>query len=170
MNNATNMITVKSTIKAQVSLNVPSLNLRRAWAKKGAIQKIPYDLLEQAIYEPGVEYLFKSGALYIEDMEVKIALGLEEPGATEPTNIIVFSDAELDKLFTATPLKDFREKVTKLSHEQLKEVVRYAIAHKVTDYQRCTILTKEYGVDVLKAVTQVINDEAQDAAAAEENK
>lgn len=165
MNTATNIVTVKSTVKAQVSLNVPSLNLRRAWPKKGAIQKIPFDVLEQAIYEPGVEYLFKTGALYIEDMPTKIALGLEEPDTTEPTNIIVLSEAEMKKLLTGTALKDFREKVESLSHEQVKELVRFAIAEKVTDYQRCSILSKAYGgnVDVLKAVTQVIADEAADA-------
>ena len=71
-------ITIKSTVKAIVVMNVPSLNLRRTWQKKGAIQKIPMELLEQAIYDPGVEYLFRSGTLYIEDMEAKIVLGLEE--------------------------------------------------------------------------------------------
>jgi hypothetical protein len=80
----TNMITIKSTVKAQVSISVPSLNLRRFWPKAGAIQRIPFDLLEQAIYEPGVEYLFKTGILYIDDMETKIKLGLEEPEVKEP--------------------------------------------------------------------------------------
>lgn len=171
MNTATNMVTVKSTVKAQVSLNVPSLNLRRSWPKKGAIQKIPFDALEQAIYEPGVEYLFKSGTLYIEEMEIKIALGLEDPESTAPENIIVLNDAEMKKLLTGTALKDFRETVEKLSHEQLKELIRYAIEIRVTDFQRCSILSKAYGgnVDVLKAVMQATADQAKDAAEAEAN-
>ena len=64
-----NMVSIKSTVKALVSINVPTLNLRRSWPKKGAVQKIPFDVLEQAYFEPGVEYLFKTGVLYIEDME-----------------------------------------------------------------------------------------------------
>lgn len=154
----TNMITIKSTVKAQVSISVPSLNLRRFWPKVGAIQRIPFDLLEQAIYEPGVEYLFKTGILYIDDMETKIKLGLEEPEAKEPQNIIVLSDADKDKLLTGTALKDFREKVEKLSIEQARELAQYAIDKGITDYQRCEIMKKASRIDVLKCVMQNLDD------------
>ena len=159
-----NMITIKSTVKAQVSMSVPSLNLRRFWPKAGAIQRIPFDLLEQAIYEPGVEYLFKTGILYIDDMETKIKLGLEEPEAKEPQNIIVLSDA--DKLLTGTALKDFREKVEKLSLEQVRELAQYAIDKGITDYQRCEILKKASRIDVLKCVMQNLDDKRKDEAEA----
>ena len=122
-----NMVNIKSTVKALVSINVPTLNLRRSWPKKGAIQKIPFDVLEQAYFEPGVEYLFKTGVLYIEDMEVKRALGLEDPEAEAPTAIIDLTEDYMKKLLTATPLKDFREEVEKLSHEQIKELVHFAV-------------------------------------------
>ena len=162
----TNMITIKSTVKAQVSISVPSLNLRRFWPKAGAIQRIPFDLLEQAIYEPGVEYLFKTGILYIDDMETKIKLGLEEPEANEPQNIIVLSDADKDKLLTGTALKDFREKVEKLSIEQARELAQYAIDKGITDYQRCEIMKKASRIDVLKCVMQELDDKRKDEAEA----
>lgn len=161
-----NMITIKSTVKAQVSMSVPSLNLRRFWPKAGAIQRIPFDLLEQAIYEPGVEYLFKTGILYIDDMETNIKLGLEEPEAKEPQNIIVLSDADKDKLLTGTALKDFREKVEKLSLEQVRELAQYAIDKGITDYQRCEILKKASRIDVLKCVMQNLDDKRKDEAEA----
>lgn len=162
-----NMITIKSTVKAQVSVNVPSLNLRRFWPKKGAIQRIPFDILEQAIYEPGVEQMFKSGILYIDDMETKIKLGLEEPEATEPQNIIVLSDADKEKLLTGTALKDFREKVEKLPFEQVRELAYFAIEKKITDFQRCEIIKKACGVDVLKGSMVQIENERRDQAEAE---
>lgn len=159
-----NMVNIKSTVKALVSINVPTLNLRRSWPKKGAIQKIPFDVLEQAYFEPGVEYLFKTGVLYIEDMEVKRALGLEDPEAEAPTAIIDLTDDYMKKLLTATPLKDFREEVEKLSHEQVKELVQFAVDLGVTDYHRCKLLQEKTGFDVMKAAIARKEEEAENAA------
>ena len=159
-----NMVNIKSTVKALVSINVPTLNLRRSWPKKGAIQKIPFDVLEQAYFEPGVEYLFKTGVLYIEDMEVKRALGLEDPEAEAPTAIIDLTDDYMKKLLTATPLKDFREEVEKLSHEQIKELVQFAVDLGVTDYHRCKLLQEKTGFDVMKAAIARKEEEAENAA------
>ena len=159
-----NMVNIKSTVKALVSINVPTLNLRRSWPKKGAIQKIPFDVLEQAYFEPGVEYLFKTGVLYIEDMEVKRALGLEDPEAEAPTAIIDLTDDYMKKLLTATPLKDFREEVEKLSHEQIKELVQFAVEIGVTDYHRCKLLQEKTGFDVMKAAITRKEEEAENAA------
>jgi hypothetical protein len=159
-----NMVNIKSTVKALVSINVPTLNLRRSWPKKGAVQKIPFDVLEQAYFEPGVEYLFKTGVLYIEDMAVKQALGLEAPDAEEPTAIIDLTEEFMKKLLTGTALKDFREEVEKLSHEQIKELVNYAVEIGVTDYHRCKILQDKTGFDVMKAVVARKEEEAENAA------
>ena len=159
-----NMVNIKSTVKALVSINVPTLNLRRSWPKKGAIQKIPFDVLEQAYFEPGVEYLFKTGVLYIEDMEVKRALGLEDPKAEAPTAIIDLTEDYMKKLLTATPLKDFREEVEKLSHEQIKELVQFAVEIGVTDYHRCKLLQEKTGFDVMKAAIARKEEEAENAA------
>lgn len=159
-----NMVNIKSTVKALVSINVPTLNLRRSWPKKGAIQKIPFDVLEQAYFEPGVEYLFKTGVLYIEDMEVKRALGLEDPEAEVPTAIIDLTEDYMKKLLTATPLKDFREEVEKLSHEQIKELVQFAVEIGVTDYHRCKLLQEKTGFDVMKAAIVRKEEEAETAA------
>lgn len=159
-----NMVNIKSTVKALVSINVPTLNLRRSWPKKGAIQKIPFDVLEQAYFEPGVEYLFKTGVLYIEDMEVKRALGLEDPEAEVPTAIIDLTEDYMKKLLIATPLKDFREEVEKLSHEQIKELVQFAVEIGVTDYHRCKLLQEKTGFDVMKAAIARKEEEAETAA------
>lgn len=159
-----NMVNIKSTVKALVSINVPTLNLRRSWPKKGAVQKIPFDVLEQAYFEPGVEYLFKTGVLYIDDMAVKQALGLEAPDAEEPTAIIDLTEEFMKKLLTGTALKDFREEVEKLSHEQIKELVNYAVEIGVTDYHRCKILQDKTGFDVMRAAVARKEEEAENAA------
>lgn len=158
------MIDVRSTIKALVSVNVPTLNLRRSWAKKGAVQKIPFDLLQQAYYEPGVEYLFRTGVLYIDDMETKIALGLEMPEAEKPA-IIEMTDEMAKKLLTATGLKELREIVETLSHEQLIELAHYAVDMGLTDFHRCKLLQDKTGIDILRASVAKAEDEAANANA-----
>ena len=157
-----NTISIKSTIKALVSINVPSLNLRRSWAKKGAIQKIPFDVLEQAYFEPGVEYLFKTGVLYIEDKEAKIALGLEDPEAETPA-IVDLTDDYMKKLLTGTSLKDMRETLETLSHEQLIELAHYAVEIGVTDFQRCKLLKDKTDIDVMRASVARKEEEAEAA-------
>lgn len=157
-----NTVSIKSTIKALVSINVPSLNLRRSWAKKGAIQKIPFDVLEQAYFEPGVEYLFKTGILYIEDKEAKIALGLEDPEA-ETLAIVDLTDDYMKKLLTGTSLKDMRETLETLSHEQLIELAHYAVEIGVTDFQRCKLLKDKTDIDVMRASIARKEEEAEAA-------
>lgn len=146
-----NVVNIRSTMKAIVSINVPSLNLRRSWAKKNAVQKIPFDILEQAFYEPGVEYLFRAGILYIDDMKVKQALGLEAPDTEVPTMIVDLSDEYCNKLLTGTALKDFREELEKLSHDQLIELAHFAVELGITDYHRCQLLKDKTGIEVLQA-------------------
>ena len=158
-----NMVNIRSTVKAMVSVNVPTLNLRRSWPKKGSIQKIPFDVLEQAYFEPGVEYLFKTGVLYIEDLEVKKALGLEQPEAETAEAIVDLTDAYMSKLLTGTALKDFREEVEKLSHEQVKELTDYAVEIGITDFHRCKILQEKTGFDVMRA-SVARKEEAETAA------
>lgn len=159
-----NMVSIKSTVKALVSINVPSLNLRRSWPRKDSIQKIPFDILEQAYFEPGVEYLFKTGVLFIEDMEAKKALGLEAPDAEVPTAIIDLTNERMEKLLTATALKDLREEVEKLSHEQLIELAHYAIEIGVTDFHRCKLLQEKTNIDVMRASIARKEEEAEQAA------
>lgn len=161
-------VIVKSMVKAVVVMNVPTLNIKRTWLKKGAIQRIPKEILEQAIYDPGVEYLFKTGILYIDDMQTKIDLGLEEPETTEPTNVIVLDNEAAKKLLTATPLKEYRETINKLSHEQLVELANTAVELEVTDYQRLNLLKQKTDIDVFKVV--LANKEDKEKEEAEKNK
>ena len=48
-----------------------------------AKKTIDLEVLKEAIYDPGTEYLFKQKILYIDDKEVRIELGLEEPDSEE---------------------------------------------------------------------------------------
>ena len=85
-------------------------------------------------------------------MDVKIELGLEPEGATEPENIIVLNDAQRQRLLTVAPIRDLKEMLGKISYEQAQELTEYAIDHEITDINRCEVLKTATGVDVIKAV------------------
>ena len=148
-----NRIEIISTVGAQVLLDVPELRLKRVWPKKGAKQKINFEDLEEAIYYPGVENLFTSGVLYIEDMATKIALGLESEESTQPTNIIVLTEAQQKRYLTVAPVFELKEVLEKLSTLQAKELAQYAIALEITDLAKTDLLKEYSGVDVIKNIT-----------------
>ena len=51
-----------------------------------------------------------------------------------------------------------------MSHEQIKELVNYAVEIGVTDYHRCKILQDKTGFDVMRAAVARKEEEAENAA------
>ena len=64
-------VLVKSAINAKVGITLPEYRFKQEWNRKGAKALIDKQTLEDIMFEPGVEYMFKNGILYIEDMETK---------------------------------------------------------------------------------------------------
>lgn len=145
-------VTIVSTVKGRVGISVPELRLKRDWPRQGARVTVDRDILKEAMYDPGVEYMFKTGMLYIEDMQDKIDLELEPEGAKEPVNIIVLDEAQMNRYMTVVPVNEFKGLVSKLSREQRQNLLDYAIEHQCTDMQKSDILKELTGVDVLQAV------------------
>ena len=154
-------VIIENKINSRLVIDVPSLNLRRIWESKGAKKPIDLEILEQAIYDPGVEYLFKEGILYIEDMDAKIQLGLEDEGATKPTNIVILSDLDKKKYLTVIKLDDFKKKIAKMNREQLLDLTDFAIQNECIDLDKCEVLKKETGIDIVKAIQ--LNRSAKEA-------
>lgn len=137
-------------VNRRVGIDVPDLRLSRVWERKGAKKPIDLDVLKEAFYDPGVEYLLREGILYIEDMDVKIELGLEED-ASSPT-IIILNEDELKRYLTVMPIFEFREKVNELGREQKLSLVDYAIENEHTNYEKCEILKELVEVDIIRAI------------------
>ena len=144
-------VVITNTIKSRVGINVPELLLKRVWEKKNVKKTIDFNTLQQAFYDPSVEYLFREGILYIDDMDVKIALGLEEEDSEE-LNIVVLSDNDLKRYLTTMPTFEFKEKVKTLGREQLQSLVDYAIENELTAYDKCDILKQMTQTDIIQAV------------------
>lgn len=145
-------VEIINTVKAQVGFRVPNSNIRKQFRGKYARTIMSFEDLEQAFYEPGVSYLFESGILYIEDMEAKKRLGLEDEDATEPTRLIILNEKESKDLLTNASLKDFTAKIEILSTEQLRELAETAVDMEIDNMRKANILKEATGIDVLRRI------------------
>ena len=145
-------VMVTSMVSGRIGLVLPRLHINKVWPKKGTKLPVEKEVLREAIYEPGVEYMFKQGLLYIDDMDFKIELGLEPEDATEPVNIIVLSDRDKRYYLTQLSLVGFKDKVKKLSRAQLEELCDYAIQNRLIDIEKDEILQKVCGRDIVAAI------------------
>ena len=147
-----NKVKVENLISSRVNINVPELTLRRIWEKKGAVKTIPLEQLEEAMYNPGVEALFREGILGIEDMEVKKHLGLEPEDAEEPVNIIILNDAQRKRYLKVLPLPEFKEKIRELPIEQIRELAQYAIDNEIAELDKAEIIREMIGTDIISSI------------------
>jgi len=148
-------VVLTNTINAYVGIDIPDLRLKRNWEHKGAKKTIPMSILREAFYYADMEYLLRQGILYIEDIDVKIELGLEDKSAKEPNaelNIQVLTDNEMKRLLTVMPKYDFEDKIKKLPKEQIQNLVDYAVNHEITDFEKCNILKQLTDYDIIRAV------------------
>ena len=145
-------VKVVNLISSRVNIDVPDVRLKRVWEQKGAIKAIPFDQLEEALYDPGVEALFREGILGIEDLEIKKRLGLEPEDATEPINIITLDDNQRKRYLKVLPLHEFKEKIKELPREQVSELAQYAIDNEIVDFDKAEIINKIVGTDIIGTI------------------
>lgn len=146
-----NMIFVASESDHTIVINLPDMLLHRTWTKRG--QKFPFERaqLEQAFYDPSVEFLFKSGFLVTSDKQFLKDVGLmtEE----EQTEIVPLTEALLNRMIKLMPLADLKVQLSTLSQSQLLELGEYAISHYgELKLDRVDLLSKATGKDILKAI------------------
>ena len=146
------MVTVISTVNGVVGIYLPDLRFKKEWTRKGQRQKIDKDLLQDIMYDPGSEYMFRTGMLYVEDMNIKKEIGLEPEEATEPVNIIILDEQQLHRYLTVMPLHEFKENVKKLSIEQAKNLVDYAVQKETITFDKAEFLEKITGLNVMSMI------------------
>ena len=124
----------------------------RVWNKKGQKLPVSKDVLREAIYEPGIEYMFKNGILYIEDMDFKIELGLEAEGTKTPTQIIPMDEKYMTRVLKLMPVSEMKKAIDEMSMVQKQELVDFAVKQNDIQLDRIKIVSDKCGVDVLKAI------------------
>ena len=124
----------------------------RVWNKKGQKLPVSKDVLREAIYEPGVEYMFRKGILYIDDMDFKIELGLEAEGTKAPTDILPVDDKYLNRILRLMPVVEMKAAIDKMSVVQKQELVDYAAKQNDIQLDRLAIVSEKCNVDILKTI------------------
>lgn len=145
-------VKVVNLISSRVNIDLPEIRLNRVWERKGAVKTIPFEDLEEAIYDPGVEALFREGILGIDSLEIKQRLGLEPEDATEPINIITLDDAQRKRYLTVMPTAEFKTKIEELPKEQLRELAEYAIENEIANFDKAEIIKKKIGIDIISTI------------------
>lgn len=143
----------KVMITSMVGGTISAASLEhRVWNKKGQKLPVSKDVLREAIYEPGIEYMFKKGILYIDDMEMKIELGLEAPGTTTPTEVLPVDDKYLNRVLKLMPISEMKTAIDKMSIVQKQELVDYASKQNDIQLDRLAIVSDKCNVDILKTI------------------
>lgn len=153
-------VKVINMTNGKLSVFVPALNFQREWISKDNAITIDESVVQELMYDPGFRYMIEQGMLYIEDMEVKKEIGIEPEDATEPVNVIVLTDKERRRYLVNLSQKEFEEKVSKLSREQVRLLADYAIDNRIADFDKSKFLQKICGKDVIQAIR--LNDESKE--------
>ena len=145
-------VIVTSMVNGIISLNQPQHRLVKTWPKKGTKLPVEKDVLREAIYEPGVEAIFKEGILYIDDMDFKIELGLEEDGAEKPTNIIPVDEKYLERVLKRMPVAEMKQVIKQMNDVQKQELIDYASGLSDIQMDRITAIKDITGVNLFKVI------------------
>lgn len=146
-----NRVIVTSMVSGNVGITLPQYRFNKTWPKKGTKLSIEKDILREAIYEAGVEYLFKQGMLYIEDMDFKIELGLEPEDAKTPT-LIAMDDKYMNRVLKLMPIAEMKMAIKAMNDTQKREFVDYASNQNDIQLDRISIIKALTGIDILKVI------------------
>lgn len=141
-------VMIKNMTNGRVVIKVPDLNLKRIWERKDAVKPVDFEILQQAFYDEGVEYLFKEGMLYITDEKIRIELGLED----EENKIIILDDNMKKRYLTVLPVNELKEKLKELTKEQILELADYAINNEIVNMEVRDLLKEYTGIDIIRAI------------------
>lgn len=151
------MVKLQNMVNKVIGLNKPEYGIKRKWTKKGQIIPLPYDIVEQMLFDEGFYRMLEKGYLYIPDMQDKIDLGLEPADAIEPENFKVLTDEKIDSLLNKLPYSVFEREIREYSDAQINAIVNYAIANECVSADKCSLLKDITGLDVLKTVATNID-------------
>lgn len=146
-------IIIVSNTNSRVGVDLPEIRFSRKWPAKGSKISVDKETFEQMMYDAGTRYMFESGMLYTEDLEVKKLVGLEPEDAKEPVNIIILDDKQKNRYMSVMPINEFITNIKKLGYEELQNLADYAIEHElIGDLKKCDEIQKLIGKDIIAAI------------------
>ena len=161
------LVTIENMSRSVVSVIKPELGVNRKWNKRGQKMALPFETVEQLLWDRGFRNLIDGGLLYIPDMKDKIELGLEPADATTPQNIIVLDDKKMENMWNSLPISVFKREVAALPKTQVDLLAEYAILHDIANSEKCGFIKELSGKDILVAISIKQEEARRDKAQAE---
>lgn len=144
------LITVTSNSDSTIVINLPELNMRRTWKKRGQQYVFNRNDLLMAYYDPSVEYLFKNGILSTKDKSFLVEVGMI---SDEEVELFELDEKLMKRMLRLMPLQEFKQTLVKMSHSQIDDFVEYAVEHyDELQMDRIDILSKVSRRDILKTI------------------
>lgn len=144
-------VIVTSMVGGNIGITLPHIRFNKTWPRKGTKLTIEKDILREAIYEPGVEYLFKQGILYIDDLSFKIELGLEPEGAEAPTHVAV-DEKYMTRVLKVMPIGEMKKAISEMNEIQRQEFVDFASSQNDISLERIKVVDQVTGANILKII------------------
>lgn len=148
-------VKIVSMVDNMVSIRKPEYNIYRSWKNRGQVFTIPFDTVQQLLWDTGFKNLIYSGVLYIPDLQDKIDLGIEEEGATEAKNIVAFTEEKMVELFSdKVPMEEFIKLMTTVPRTQVDILIEYAIEKEIVNVEKDKFLQELTGKDILVGISR----------------
>lgn len=144
-------VIVTSMVGGNIGITLPHIRFNKTWPRKGTKLAIEKDILREAIYEPGVEYLFRQGILYIDDLSFKIELGLEPEGAEAPTHVAV-DEKYMTRVLKVMPIGEMKKAISEMNEIQRQEFVDFASSQNDISLERIKVIDQVTGANILKII------------------
>lgn len=145
-------IKVISAYNGRCGIDNADLRISRRWPARGSVVTFSKEQIEELMFDPAFRNMVNEGVLYIEDMEVKKEIGLEEEDATSPTIILMDNNA-LDRFWRIMPLAQFKVETKTLTKAQITSLAEYAITHGSDGtIEKANYLTSISGYQILKGI------------------
>lgn len=144
-------VIVTSMVGGNIGITLPHIRFNKTWPRKGTKLSIEKDVLREAIYEPGVEYLFKQGILYIDDLDFKIELGLEPEGAEAPTHVAV-DEKYMTRVLKVMPIGEMKKAISEMNEIQRQEFIDFASSQNDISLERIKVIDQVTGANILKII------------------
>lgn len=144
-------VIVTSMVGGNIGITLPHIRFNKTWPRKGTKLAIEKDILREAIYEPGVEYLFRQGILYIDDLSFKIELGLEPEGVEVPTHVAV-DEKYMTRVLKVMPVGEMKKAISEMNEIQRQEFVDFASSQNDISLERIKVVDQVTGANILKII------------------
>ena len=144
------VVVVENNTDCTVSIRLPDYNFRALWTKKGQKNKINFEDLSRVIFDMGVSNMFAQGILRIDNEKDRIDLGLEDETGIVKYNLL--NDSQILSLLKIKSTDELEEKLKESPEEQRGIIADKAIELRISDKNKCDLIEKYCGVNVLRAV------------------